>query len=85
MQNKLNQKIDNYGVVKQLGIFLNSLLREKAIARILLPRVETFACLLLKHITSGYFTLYQLQNKIWISEGQTQVKLIIKRCKICCN
>ena len=83
-----NPKIQQDGIIRLHGRFVNADLPEDAKLPILLPRQEHLSKLLIQDIHHKIHhcgvsqTLAQLRQRYWIPQGGTAVKMILKRCLI---
>ena len=89
LQNQLQLRIGADGIVRCFGRFTNADLPQETITPILLPRGEKFVHLLIEdrhknlcHAGVNH-TLSQIRSKYWIPKGRAEVKLVLRRCKIC--
>ena len=88
-QSQLSPKIHWHEIIRLQGRFINADLPEDAKLPILLPRQEHFSKLFIQdihhkiHYCGVSQMLGQLRQRYWIPQGQTVVKMILKRCLIC--
>ena len=88
-QSQLNPKIYQDGIIRLHGRFINADLPEYAKLPILQPRQEHFSKLLIQDMHHKIRhcgvsqTPAQIRQRYWIPQGQTAVKIMLKRCLIC--
>ena len=89
LKKQLGLQIDDVGILRCHGRYLNAIMSESAKYPKLLPRHEHFAHMLINEvhvclIHSGMaHTLAQIREEYWIPQGRTEVRKVLSKCLIC--
>ena len=89
LKEQLNLIIDEHGLLRCRGRYENTELTQGARCPKLLPTVEYYTRLIIedkhnKAMHSGVSqTLAQTRMEYWIPQGSSQVKKVVKNCKVC--
>ena len=91
LENWLNPKLDQIGIIRCYGRMTNANLQQEMITPILLPLKEKFVELMIEeyhkrllHLGVNH-TLSQIRTKYWIVRGKAEVKNVLRKCRICRN
>ena len=89
LKQQLCLKVDDMGVLRCYGRFLNATISESAKHPKLFPRQEYLTTLLIievhqKLIHSGVVhTLAQIREEYWIPQGRVEVRSVLSQCLLC--
>ena len=82
-------RIDELGILRCCGCFLNVEVKESSKSPKLLPRHERFTRLLIMEVHERLIhagiahTLAQVREEYWIPQGRVEVRSALLRCLIC--
>ena len=86
---QLGLKIDDLGILRCYGRFLNATITDSAKHPKLLPRREHLTSLLITEVHQRLIhagvshTLAQLREEYWIPQGRAEVRSVLSQCSLC--
>ena len=89
LKKQLGVKLDDMGILRCHGRFLNAMMTESAKYPKLLPRHDHFTHLLINEVhvhlihAGVAHTLAQLREEYWIPQGRAEVRKVLSQCLIC--
>ena len=89
LKRQLGLKIDDMGILRCHGRYLNAIMSESAKYPKLLPRHEHFTHMLINEVhvrlihAGVAHTLAQIREEYWIPQGRIEVRKILSQCSIC--
>jgi len=89
LKRQLGLKIDDLGILRCYGRFLNATITDSAKHPKLLPRREHLTSLLITEVHQRLIhagvshTLAQLREEYWIPQGRAEVRSVLSQCSLC--
>ena len=89
LKRQLGLKIDDMGILRCHGRYLNAIMSESAKYPKLLPRHEHFTHMLINEVhvrlihAGVAHTLAQIREEYWIPQGRIEVRKVLSQCLIC--
>ena len=89
LKRQLGLKIDDMGILKCYGRFLNATIAESMKHPKLLPRREHLTTLLITEVHQRLInagvahTLAQIREEYWIPQGRAEVRSVLSQCLLC--
>ena len=89
LKHHLNLMLDQHGVLRCQGRYQNAELTHGAMCPKLLPRREHYTQLVIEDSHHNILhagvpqTLAEIRQNYWIFKGRSEVKKVLKHCKVC--